>query len=781
MQSSYEDTQVLSKPIPRLEDPRLLKGEGRFVDDVKFPDLMYLGVVRSPYGHARILHIDKTAALNVSGVLEVIVPGDYPELEMPIPDILEPGTLKNPYCDLHLTNPHYVLARGKSTFQGEPVAMVVAESRHAASQGAQAVMVEYEPLPAIVCAESAMRDEADRVHEANPNAICHLKVEHGNLDAAFTDAEIVIEERLSLQRVASMAMEGRGVVASWDSLREELTVWSTNQVPYRLRDTIARMLHLPYEHVRIISGDIGGAFGGKGLCPEDLTAAAVARRWQRPVKWIESRSENFMAVHARDQVHDVRLAVRKDGKLLGMDLRLIKDVGAYNSYEMVQTTNTVNHVLSHYQMPAFRAEGWCVVTNKSEARPTRGAGRPEAAFVMDRMLDFVAQETGIDPLELRLRNIIPTEAMPYSNGLTYRDGAPICYDGGDYSGLLQRVAEKFDYAGWRRKQEEARKTGRLLGIGISSSLEAGGVGPCEGACISIDDRGQVSVAIGVNSQGQSHETTFAQVCAEYLEVPLERVRVLNGDTRLMRHGFGTGASRVGVNTGNAVMLAALSLKEKIKAFAAHLFDVAADDICLDREAAFVRAAPKRKKTFAELALAATAHKGMAPMGGPGLTATEFYYPDTVTWSSAVQMVAVEVDRETGLVGILSYVMAHDCGVPLNALVVDGQCQGGLIQGLGAALGEALIYDDDGQLLTGSFMDYPMLRSADVPPLDIEHLDHATTKNPLGMRAVGEGASVSPPAAMASAVEDALFRRCRIREMPLTPQRVFELLEEADLL
>jgi len=779
-QASLE-RRVLSKPIPRREDPRLLTGGGRFVDDVGFPDMMHLAVVRSPHGHARILGIDKSAALKVDGVVDVIVPGDYPELEIPMPDILEPGTLKNPYCDLHLTNPHYVLARGKTTFQGEPVAMVVAESRHAANAGVQAVSVEYEPLPAIVCAESAMKPDAERVHEANPNAICHLQVEHGDVDAAFAGAEIVLEERLSLQRVASMAMEGRGVVAAWDPLRGELTVWSTNQVPYRLRDAIARMLDLPYEHVRIISGDIGGAFGGKGLCPEDMATAAVARRWRRPVKWIESRSENFVAVHARDQTHTVRVAARKDGTLLGMDLTLVKDVGAYNSYEMVQTTNTVNHVLSHYRVPAFRAEGWCVVTNKTEVRPTRGAGRPEAAFVMDRMLDFVAQATGIDPLELRLRNIIPAEAMPYSNGLTYRDGVPITYDGGDYPGLLKRVAETFDYAGWRRRQAQAREAGRLIGIGISSSLEAGGVGPCEGACITIDDRGRVSVAIGVNSQGQSHETTFAQVCAEYLDVPLERVRILNGDTRLMRHGFGTGASRVGVNTGNAVMLAALSLKEKIKAFAAQMLGVTADEIGLQEESAFVSAAPDRRRSFAELARIASAHRGMDPLGGPGLTATEFYYPDTVTWSSAVQMVAVEVDRETGIVGILDYVMAHDCGLPLNAMVVDGQCQGGLVQGLGAALGEAMIYDDNGQLLTGSFMDYPMLRAADVPPLKIEHLDRPTDKNPLGMRAVGEGASVSPPAALAGAVEDALHHRCRIRAMPLTPQRVFELLKEARLL
>ncbi len=781
MTTTSPSTKTLSKPLLRREDQRLLTGRGRFVDDVRLPGMLHLCVVRSPHAHARILGIDKATALRLSGVVDVILPGDYPALEKPMPDILEPGTLKNPYCDLHITNPHHVLARGKVTFQGEPVAMVVAESKHAALAGVQAVVVDYEPLDAITSPEAAMAPDAPRVHDANPNVICHLKTQHGDVDAAFDGADFLIQERLRLQRVASMAMEGRGVVASWDGQRGELTVWSTNQVPYRLRETIARMLDLPYESVRIISGDIGGAFGGKGLSPEDLTAAAVAHHLGRPVKWIESRSENFVAVHARDQFHDVTLAARNDGTLLGMDLKLVKDVGAYNPYEMVQTTNTVNHVLSHYKVPALRAEGWCVVTNKSEMRPTRGAGRPEAAFVMDRMLDLVARKTGLDPLEVRLRNIIPAGEMPYSNGLTYRDSVPITYDGGDYPLMLRRVAERFDYDGWRRRQKEAREEGRLIGIGISSSLEAGGIGPCEGARISIDDRGDVSVAIGVNSHGQGHETSFAQVCAEYLGVPFERVRVFNGDTSLIRIGFGTGASRVGVNTGNAVMLAAQALRQKIGEFAASVLNVSPQEVTVEGECAFVTADPARRRTFAQLAGAATAHKGMIPFGGPGLTATEYFYPDTVTWSSAVQMVAVEVDRDTGIVGVHQYVIAHDCGVPMNPLIVDGQCQGGVVQGMGAALGESLVYDASGQLLTGSFMDYPMLRAADVPPLEVEHFVFPTDRNPLGVRAAGEGTAVSPPAAFANAVEDALQGRCTIREMPLTPNRVFEHLKEAGLL
>lgn len=771
-------SRILSQPLRRKEDRRLLTGAGRFVDDVKLEDMLYLATVRSPYAHARIVGIDKAETLEMPGVVAVVVPGEYPELDRPMPEILEPGTLSNPYCDLHITNPHHVLARGKTTFQGEPVAMVLAESKHAATLGAQAVLVQYEELPAVLSAEDAMAGDAPRVHEANPNITGHLKVEIGNLDEAFAKADFVIEERLSIQRLASMSIEGRGIVAAWDPRREEMTIWSTDQVPYRLRDAIARMLDLPYDRVRILSGDIGGAFGGKGLIAEDLAAAAMSKRLGRPVKWIESRSETFVGAHARDQFHDVRVAALKDGTLLGIDLKIVKDVGAYNHYEMVQTTNTVNHVLSHYKVPAFRAEGWCVATNKVGMRPTRGAGRPEASFVMDRVLDFVAARAGIDPLEVRLCNIIPAEEMPYSNGLTYRDNVPITYDGGDYPRMLRLAAARLGYADWRKRQAEAAKDGRLIGIGISSSLEAGGVGPCEGARITLDDHGRVTVYLGVNSHGQSHETTFAQVCAEYLGVPYESVRVLAGDTSLMRYGYGTGASRVGVNAGNAVMLAALALKQKIRAFAAHVLGVGVDEIGIEGQRAFVTAEPAKGRTFIELARAARANKGMIELGGPGLTATEFFYPETVTWSSAVHMVAVEVDPQTGIVGVLKYAIVHDCGVPMNPAVVDGQLQGGTVQGIGAALGEELIYDETGQLLTGSFMDYPMPRAADVPPFEIEHLVIPTPKNPLGVRAAGEGGPVSPPAAFAGAVEDALGRKCRIRRMPLTPQRVFELLQQS---
>ncbi len=778
MRSEMKALKVLGQPLRRKEDLRLLTGAGRFVDDVKLESMLYLATVRSPYAHARILAIDKSEALAVAGVVDVIVPGDCPELDRPLPEVLEPGTLSNPYCDLHLTNPHHVLARGKATFQGEPVAMVVAESKLAAALGAEAVHVEYEELPAVHSAEDAMRPGAPRVHDANPNIIGHLKTAIGDLDAAFRKADFVIEERLAIQRLASMPIEGRGIVASWDARREEMTVWSTDQVPYRLRDALARMLDIHYDRVRIISGDVGGAFGGKGLIAEDLAAAALSRRLHRPVKWIESRSENFVSAHARDQYHDVRVAARNDGTLLGIDLKIVKDVGAYNHYEMVQTTNTVNHVLSHYKVPAFRAEGWCVVTNKVQMRPTRGAGRPEASFVMDRVLDFVAARTGIDPLEVRLRNIIPAEEMPYSNGLTYRDNVAISYDGGDYPRMLRLAAERLGYADWRKRQADARKDGRLIGIGISSSLEAGGVGPCEGARITIDDKGRVSVYLGVNSHGQSHETTFAQVCAEYLEVPYESVRVVAGDTALMRYGYGTGASRVGVNAGNAVMLAALALKQKIRALAAHVLGVGEDDVRLEAQRAFVASDPDRGRTFAQLAQAARANKRMIDLGGPGLTATEFFYPETVTWSSAVHMVAVEVDPGTGIVGVLKYAIVHDCGVPMNSAVVDGQLQGGTVQGIGAALGEEMVYDVSGQLLTGSFMDYPMPRAADVPPFEIEHLVTPTPKNPLGVRAAGEGGPVSPPAAFAGAVEDAIGKRCRITRMPLTPQRVFEIIRDA---
>jgi carbon-monoxide dehydrogenase large subunit len=613
------------------------------------------------------------------------------------------------------------------------------------------------------------------VHETCGNIAAHFKVEVGDVDTALGSADVVFETRLVNQRLTSMPIEPRGVLASWDPVRGELEMWTTNQSPYRLRDIIARAVDLPYDRVRVRCCDVGGAFGGKGgVNTEDIAVATLARHLARPVRWMETRVDYFFGAHARDQVHEVRVGARRDGTIVGMKVRLYKDVGAFSKYEAVVPTNTANHIPGQYAIPNLRIEGWCVFTHKVPVRTTRGAGRAEAAFVMDRLLDGVARETGVDPLDVRRRNTIPAAVMPFRNGLTYRDGVAIEYDGGDYPAMLERAAERADYEGWRTRQAEARTAGRAIGIGISSYVEATGIGPSEGCSIRIDDRGRVSVGIGVSSQGQGHATVFAQVCAEALGARFEDIEVRGGDTALLPVGFGTGASRVLVTTGNAVSMAAVDVRRKILRLAASALECDERDLRVEDSRVHVVGAPEQSVTFAQLARTARTSRAMATLGGPGLGATAFFYPTTVTWSSGVHVAVVEVDRDTGCVEILRYVVVHDNGVSVNPMIVEGQIQGGFAHGLGAALREEIRYDERGQLLTPTLMEYAIPLASDVPVFDLEHMTFPTDRNPLGVRGVGESTVISPPAAIAGAVEDALRDGAVVTRVPLSPFRVFNL-------
>jgi carbon-monoxide dehydrogenase large subunit len=738
--------------------------------------MLHLGLLRSPHAHARIARVDRQRALGIPGVVAVVAPGDWPELAEPIPELMEPGSLHNPYCDFNVAPPERALP-DEVTYRGEAVAAVIAESPYAAADGVEALAVDYELLPVVGDWEAAMAPGAPRVHRDFPNIIAHLKHELGDVEAAFAAADIVAEERHALPSLKSIPIECRGIAARWDAPTGTLTVWVTSQLHYLLRDTIAQLLRLPYEQVRVIARDVGGGFGPKAsVYPEYLVVAVAAFRLRRPVRWIETRSENLLAQsHSGAQVHDVRIAARRDGTILGLDVKIYKDVGAYHHFEMVVPTNTVNHLPTQYRIPTLRAEGWCIATNKAQVTPYRGAGRPEATFTMDRVLDRVARETGLDPLEVRQRNIIPSDAMPYRTGLVYRDSVPVLYDGGDYPLMLRIATQRAGYKQWRQRQAELRQQGRLVGIGISSYLEAGGIGPCEGATVKVDDTGRVNVFVGVNSQGQGHETTFAQVCAEHLGAAYDDVVVTGGDTALIKHGFGTGASRVAVNTGNAVMKAAVEVRRKIARLAAHLLEADEQDITVQESRAHVTGFPHRSLTFAQLGGRAYRHRAMDGMGGPGLIATEYFYPRTVTWSSGVHVAVVEVDPDTGRLDVLKYVIVHDSGVPLNPLIVDGQIHGGFAQGYGAAIGEQIVHDADGQVLSGTLMDYMVPRADEMPELEVEHLVFPTPENPLGVRAVGESGPISPPAALAGAVEDALDGGARVTRLPLTTEYIRSLI------
>ena len=765
---------MLGQSVQRKEDERFLTGRGLYVEDVQRPGMLYLGFVRSPHAHAIVRSIDASAARKVPGVVAVIVGDEWPELAGKLPELAGSVTMVTPYIDRINLPPHHLFPN-KARYVGEQLAVVVAESPYMAADGVDAVEVQYEPLPAVTSWEDAMRSEAPRIHEGFDNVVAHLKHDLGDMEAALREADFVIERRFDTQSLKSMAIECRAVAAQWDASTGTLNVWTTGQFHYALRNTIAKTLGIRLESVRVIARDVGGGFGPKGpTTAEDVIAAIIAYRMQRPVRWAETRMEHLAASnHSGNQTNKVRIAAKNDGTILGMDVKLYKEVGAYDHFDMMLQINTVNHLTTHYRIPNLKIEGWAVSTNTPPNTPYRGAGRIEAVFTMDRALDAVARKIGVDPIDVRLKNIVTAAEMPYVSGQTYRDGVPVSYDSMDFPLLLDTALARADYAGWRQRQKQMRAEGRAIGIGVSSYVEAGGLGPCEGSTIKVDSTGRISVLIGVNAQGQGHETSFAQVCAHTLGARIEDVQVFGGDTSLMNFGYGTGASRVGVNTGNAVFKASETVRGKIATFAADILQCAEGDIEIRDSVVSERGARQNFITLADLAARSERDRRMAALGGPGLNATEFFYPRTVTWSSGVNVAVVEVDRETGQVKVLKYVFVHDCGLPMNPMIVDGQISGGFAQGFAVAIGEQLVHDKQGQVLTGSLMDYYVPRASDIPDIELEHVLFPTKENPLGIKSVGESGPNSPPAAMAAAIEDALDGAIEISRLPVTARVILE--------
>jgi carbon-monoxide dehydrogenase large subunit len=769
---------VIGQSPRRKEDTRLVTGRGRFIDDIVLPGLVHLAFVRSTHARARIVAVDAAAARTLPGIAVFTAP-DLPETAEPLPAARADRT--NPYVQLDTPRGEQALARSEARYVGEPIAAVVGPDAYSTADAVELVRVEYEALPAVVDAENAMGAGSPEVHTGAGNVVGRVSKVIGDVDRAFAEAEVVVEDHPAHGRVSSMAIETRGLCAQYDAATESLTVWAAHQAPYHLRGAVAARVGLPVESVRVIAPDTGGGFGPKeGIYPEDVLVPLLAVRLRRPVKWIQTRAEFVACTHqAREQAHHARLAATRDGRILGLDVRIVKDVGAYHGFSVHEPTNTINHLPSQYKVPAFRAEGFSVVTNKTPSAPYRGAGRPEAILVIERLLDRLAVKLGLDPAEIRSRNLIAPAEMPYKPGLVYRDGVAVSYDGGDYPLELRRALDLLDYPAWRKRQAELRAQGRRVGLGIAGYLEAGGsVRPGEWATVKIDEHGGVEVLIGVSGSGQGHETVFAQVCAEYLGAAFDDIRVRGGDTTLVPYGYGTGASRVAVNTGNAVAVAATAVKEKAVSVAAGLLECAPADVRIEESRAFVVGAPARTIPLGQLARVALRERGLMEQGGPGLWATKFYAPPTVTWSSGVHAAVVEVDAETGRVAILRYVIVHDCGRQLHPVIVDGQIVGGFAQGLGVVLGERIVYGDDGQLLTSTLMDYPIPRADDMPPLVMEHLHFTTDHNPLGVRGVGEGATGPPTAAIANAVADAFDGRLDIRGPVLTPEGVHAMLCEA---
>jgi carbon-monoxide dehydrogenase large subunit len=764
---------LVGKAVKRKEDARLVAGRGRYLDDLRVPGLLHLAIVRSPHAHAEVRRIDARAARAIDGVVAVLTRAELPELGGSIPPLV-PEPKRRAYT-------HPVLAADRVRHVGEAVAVVVATDAYRAADGASAVTVEYAALPAATRAATAIAGPV--VQSGWPdNRFATSESAVGDVARGFASADVVERLQLAYPRVSGTPIEPRGVLAQPDAATGGVTVWTSTQVPFGVRGAVAAVLGIPEERVRVLAPEIGGGFGVKGhVYPEDVLIPAVARHLGRPVKWVETRTEHLLTAAAdRDQQHDARIGIARDGAITAIETRFTRDHGAFPTLGEAITLNTINHLPGPYRVPSYRASAENVLTHKTFLAAYRGAGRPEAAFVLDRLLDRAARASGLDPVELRRRNLIRPDEMPYASGLSYRDGVPISYDAADYVAAFDRLIERLDYAAWRKEQQARRGTSRPIGIGVSAYVEGTGLGPFEGADVRVDPNGTVFVYLGVSQQGQGHETVFAQLCAERLGVAVDDVVVAGGDTQLVGYGMGTIASRVAAVAGPAVARATEEVADKARRVAAELFECAAEDVVLRAGHAEVRGAPDRRLPLARVARAALRSRASATAGGaPGLSACAFFYPGSVTWAFGGQAVVVEVDVETGAVTLVRCVAVHDCGRPINPMIVEGQLHGGIAQGIGSALYEELVYDDAGQLLTATFMDYCPPRADQVPPLDVTSLDYPSTVNPLGIKGVGESGIIAGAAAIGNAVEDALADRgAVVTRVPLTPARVFELLRSA---
>jgi len=742
---------MIGASVRRREDARLLTGGGRYVADLPLAGALHLAVVRSPHAHARILGVETGGASGVPGVAGAFTLADLPELRGCLPPPVVPATPVRPYRQS-------ALADGVVRFVGEPVAVVVATDAYRAADGAEALRVTYEPLPAAVDPERAIEPGAVLVHaDWGTNVAATVTMETGGVEAALARAAHVVTRRLRCDRLTALPLEPRAVAARWDAATATLHLWSSTQMPYGVRQRVAEALGLAADAVRVTAPDVGGGFGTKGpVYPEEIVVAALARRLGRPVRWTDTREASFgSTTHAGDQIHAATLALAADGTILALADDFLIDAGAYLPRGAVVAGVTAPHLLGLYRVPAFRCRGRIVVTHKVPAAPYRGAGRPQAAFVVERLMDLAARGLGLDPVELRRRNLIPSAAMPYDRGLPYRDGMPLVHDSGDYPALLDTALARADYARFRERQRAARRAGRRLGIGVAAYSEATAIGPHEGASVAVDADGRVRVTVGAPSQGQGHETTLAQVCAERLGVPLDRVAVAAGDTARFPSSAGTFASRVAVIVGNAVAQAADAVRDKVRQVAARALECAADDVVVAGGRAAVKGVPDRSLDLRDVAALARRPDVVRALGEPGLTATRWVSPASVTWAAGVHVATVEVDGDTGAVTVLGYHAVHDAGHEINPMIVEGQTQGGAVQGIGAGLSEAVVYDAAGQLLTRTLMDYALPRADQVPGIDVTGCDSPSPGNALGVKGTGEGSAVPGPAAIANAVADAL--------------------------
>jgi len=770
--SPFLQARWLGTPIKRREDPKLITGAAIYIDDVPMPGTLHMVFVRSPYAHARILSVDAVAALKMPGVVAVFTGGDVADFAPPFPPN---GGYRQP--------PRFVLAQGKVRKVGEAVAAVLAEDPYLADDAAQAIGVEYDPLPAVADPEAALAPGAPQLWDDFPgNAVVRdAPFGAGDIDAAFAAADVVVSQRMTCARLAPSAIETRGVLASYQQWEKQLTVWSTSQAPHRVRLTLARMTGLPEGRIRVIAPEMGGGFGAKGnVYHEEVLASFLSMRLGRPVKWLETRSESFTGTsQGRGQVAYLELAAKRDGTLLGLKLRLIADIGHTCDMSTAGLLgNTVRLAPNVYRLPAAHVTLTEALTNKTPTAAYRGAGRPEAVYFMERAMHMLAQELGLDPVEIRRKNFIPADAFPYKTitGLTY--------DSGDYNKALDTLLAACDYDELKRQQVAARAAGRLVGIGLSCYVEScgpaaadkgGGDVAWEYGAVRVDRSGAVEVLTGVSAHGQGHETVFSQLAAEVLGVDPQMVTLHEGDTAVVAQGVGTFGSRSMIMGGSAVYAALREVEAKMRRTAARMLEAGEEDLRFRGGRIEPVDAPDRGLAFADVA--AHAYASPAPGEEPGIEGRNFYGSPGMTFPFGAYLCVAEVDRDTGRVSLLRFDGVDDCGPVINPLIVRGQLHGGIAQGVGQALLEQVVYDEDGQLLSGSFIDYAMPKAEDMPQMRVQHTVTPSPLTPLGMKGVGEAGTIGSVPAIVNAVIDALspFGVKHI-DMPLTPERVWQAMQ-----
>ncbi len=777
-------TRIFSSGIRRREDPRLISGRATYTDDLTLPGTIYAAILRSPHAHARIRRVNTSRAARAEGVVAVYTGADLEAAIAPIP-----CAWMIPNSDIKGVA-HPAIARDVVRYVGDAVAVVVAESRYQAQDALELIDVDYEPLRPVVDPQQALQEGAPQLHDDAPdNQAFHWSAGGGDIEEAFRNPEVVVRERIVQQRLIPNAMEPRAALAQWVQASGELTLWSTSQNPHIVRLLLSTVSGVPEHKIRIIAPEVGGGFGSKiPFYADEAITVFCAMKLGKPVKWTETRSENYQAtIHGRDHIEDVELAATGDGKITGIRGRVYAGMGAYLS-TAAPGIPTILHGLMYsgpYTIPAISCEVFGAFTNTTPVDAYRGAGRPEATFLLERLVDKLAVEVNVDPVEVRRRNLIPK----FEDGFDVAIG--LNYDSGDYRGTLDVALREAGYYQLRQQQTQLRQEGRYLGVGVTTYVEMCGLGPSqvagavgfggglwESAIVRFHPSGKVNVMIGTSPHGQGEETTFAQVISDELGVPVDDIEVLHGDTDNTPMGWGTYGSRTTAVSGAAVALSARKIKDKARELAAHLLEASADDIEYSDGRFFVRGAPNRAQTIQDIALMANVAWNMPQGMEPGLEATTFYDPPNFTYPFGAHVAVVEVDVNRGTIDLKRYIAVDDCGLQINPMIVEGQVHGGVVQGVGQALWEGAMYDENGQLLTGSMLDYALPRADVLPDLEVLSTSTPSPHHPLGVKGVGETGAIASTVTVYNAVIDALKPLgVQSIEMPLTPERVWRAIHQ----